>query len=343
MVNMASSDSSRTGAVWAQVIGKQVEPQQASYHVPDEPKARDFNTAMEAQMRQDGGCSNSIHRDTPQETSGGASAWLNGSQPKSNNDNDPTDGTDSPDSALSEGSSPELDNEDQAEHAPESKITEKTTALPQPLPQQMQTGGQQLLPPAQNTKPEDIHVIGLGVTLDYLQGMARQSGTMGQLSRFHCVREPQLPLKAYLSRLRTFFLCSTECYVLALVYIDRLVQRHPEIVVSPLSSHRLLISALTLAAKFNDDTFYSNSYYAKVGGLRVEELNALEKTFLRLIDWKLHVKPEEFGLYQAMVKDAALKFMKAARSQNDFVAKAEALRGKPLTCGNNAEAAAAHA
>lgn len=32
---------------------------------------------------------------------------------------------------------------------------------------------------------------------------------------------------------------------------------------------------MTVAAKFNDDLFYKNSYYAKVGGISVEELNNL--------------------------------------------------------------------
>jgi hypothetical protein len=33
---------------------------------------------------------------------------------------------------------------------------------------------------------------------------------------------------------------------------------------------------MVVSAKFADDTFYKNSYYAKVGGISTEEMNNLE-------------------------------------------------------------------
>jgi len=216
-------------------------------------------------------------------------AWLAGAQPEA---------TDKSSSTTAK-----------AEPAKDEESSKEQATAGQP-PQQPPSTGSHSLPGA--TAEDDLNVVGLGVTLDYIQGLARQAGAMGQRSRFHCVREPQLHLRAYLTRLRSYFLCSSECYVLTLAYIDRLIQRHPEIVVSPLSSHRLLITALTLAAKFFDDTFYSNAYYAWVGGLRVEELNSLEKTFLRLLDWRLHIQPEEFEFYQRMIKQSALRCMTAS-------------------------------
>ena len=35
-----------------------------------------------------------------------------------------------------------------------------------------------------------------------------------------------------------------------------------------------------LAAKFYDDKYYDNQYYAIIGGIMVKELNLLEKVFL---------------------------------------------------------------
>eukprot|EP00971_Amphidinium_carterae_P312010 6202150-Amphidinium_carterae.1 len=61
-----------------------------------------------------------------------------------------------------------------------------------------------------------------------------------------------------------------------------------------------------LAVKFFDDVYYSNAYYAKVGGVRTKddasayfhqhEVNALEAQFLKLIEWRLHVTPQVFFL-----------------------------------------------
>lgn len=44
-----------------------------------------------------------------------------------------------------------------------------------------------------------------------------------------------------------------------------------------LSSLRLVISTVMLAAKYIDDFFYKNDYYAKVGGISRTEINVLEQ------------------------------------------------------------------
>lgn len=64
-----------------------------------------------------------------------------------------------------------------------------------------------------------------------------------------------------------------------------------------LSVHRLLITSIMLAAKFIDDAFYNNAYYAKVGGVTTAELNRLEMKFLFGLDFRLHVSLRTFGKY----------------------------------------------
>lgn len=137
-----------------------------------------------------------------------------------------------------------------------------------------------------------------------LQHMASLAGRPQRVTRFHAIRAPHLSICDYLSRISTYFQCSHECFVLALVYIDRIVKLHPEFTISVLNIHRLLVTSVMLAAKFFDDVYYSNSYYAKVGGVRTQELNALEAQFLRLIEWKLHVLPQEYDQYRNHVQMA---------------------------------------
>lgn len=55
---------------------------------------------------------------------------------------------------------------------------------------------------------------------------------------------------------------------------------------------------MTVAVKFFEDTYYTNAYYAKVGGLPLKELNILEEEFLHLIDYRLHVSSEHFLQYK---------------------------------------------
>jgi hypothetical protein len=53
-----------------------------------------------------------------------------------------------------------------------------------------------------------------------------------------------------------------------------------------------------LAAKFFDDRFYNNEYYARVGGISNKEVNVLEIEFLNLVNFNLHVDPILFLKYR---------------------------------------------
>merc|ERR1712048_165635 len=110
---------------------------------------------------------------------------------------------------------------------------------------------------------------------------------------FHSSALPKLSIADYLERLRRGFNCSGTCFVLGLLYIDRLVKRNPQIRVTPLTSHRLVLVAMLIAVKFNEDMFYSNKHYAKVGGVTTRELNLLERQFLHMLDRKVTVDREE--------------------------------------------------
>jgi len=72
-------------------------------------------------------------------------------------------------------------------------------------------------------------------------------------------------------------------------------------VVDSFNIHRLVIAGVTCASKFFSDVFYTNSRYAKVGGLPLAELNHLELQFLLLNDFRLSVPVEELEAYGTML------------------------------------------
>ena len=85
----------------------------------------------------------------------------------------------------------------------------------------------------------------------------------GPVTKFHALRPPSISILDYCARIHKYASCSPECFVLALVYIDRLIQRN-NILLTGLNVHRIIITAVMLAAKFFDDHYFNNSYYAKV-------------------------------------------------------------------------------
>lgn len=125
------------------------------------------------------------------------------------------------------------------------------------------------------------------------------------VSRFHGIRAPAVPIDAYLARLRKYFDCSDSCLVTALIYIDRIVKLHPTFTICQRTIHRLVATSMMLSAKFNDDIYYSNAYYAKVCGLTLKEINALECEFLKLLSWKLDVSTQEYEMYRDGVLSAS--------------------------------------
>ena len=61
--------------------------------------------------------------------------------------------------------------------------------------------------------------------------------------------------------------------------------------------------SLMLAAKFFDDYFYNNAFYAKLGGVASIEMNSLELEFLQLLNFSLFVSPEVYFKYHAELRN----------------------------------------
>lgn len=71
---------------------------------------------------------------------------------------------------------------------------------------------------------------------------------------FHGLRAPTLSVCKYIDRIFKYSGCSPSCFVVAHIYVDRLLQ-HTEIKLTSLNIHRLLITSIMLAAKFMDDAW----------------------------------------------------------------------------------------
>ena len=117
----------------------------------------------------------------------------------------------------------------------------------------------------------------------------------GGVTKFHALRAPSISIQDYLDRIFKYASCSCECFVLALIYIDRVIQRQ-NFVINSLNVHRIIITSVMLSAKFFDDHYFK-SFYAKVGGVPCSEINVLEVEFLFLINFSLHVSPDNYSRY----------------------------------------------
>lgn len=108
--------------------------------------------------------------------------------------------------------------------------------------------------------------------------------------------------------------------MLAFIYIDRLLQKNPDFALSRRSVHRVVLTALLLAIKFNDDVYYTNLYYAQVGGVVLEELNRLEAEMLGLLSFDIHVQPQ---LYATYIDYTRAHFLQLFEQQQQQLASAQ--------------------
>ncbi|KAJ0401256.1 hypothetical protein P43SY_010980 [Pythium insidiosum] len=133
-----------------------------------------------------------------------------------------------------------------------------------------------------------------------VEGMVLQSESVPMSyyprTKFEAFRAPGISIRDYLLRIHKYASCSPECFVLALVYMDRLHQLQ-NFVLTELNVHRVVITSVVLAAKFFDDHYFNNAYYAKVGGVPCPEMNELEVEYLLLINFSLHVCTDTYARY----------------------------------------------
>ena len=121
-------------------------------------------------------------------------------------------------------------------------------------------------------------------------------------SPFVNVKIPKISIEDYLNRIQKYSDLEDSTLVIALIYIDRLLENR-NIILSKYNVYRILLTAVLLAIKYNEDEIYDNSFFAKIFGVTIKELNKLENEFLDLIEFKLFISRKTFQLYYNRIFD----------------------------------------
>jgi hypothetical protein len=119
----------------------------------------------------------------------------------------------------------------------------------------------------------------------------------------------------YETRIFDLFGCGRDVYIVALTYLDRLFQKHPDFALRHGDVNRWLLASVILAMKWREEVCdqYPDEHYAMAGGVSLEEFCSLESRLLVLLGWELHVNPLDFCKHSFLT--AALR-TKATQSSN---------------------------
>jgi hypothetical protein len=82
--------------------------------------------------------------------------------------------------------------------------------------------------------------------------------------------------------------------VMALIYLVRLDDNHG-FVLNWSNIHRLSMVAFLLSVKWSEDSFIGTDFWARVGGVPLSEVNALEARFCTLISFELFVSDKAYA------------------------------------------------
>ena len=75
------------------------------------------------------------------------------------------------------------------------------------------------------------------------------------------------------------------------------------IILNPHNIHRIILGCLLLAIKYNEDIYFTNEQYAKIGGVSLEELNRLESNSIVLLNFKLYISEDLFQKYSKYIEN----------------------------------------
>ena len=78
--------------------------------------------------------------------------------------------------------------------------------------------------------------------------------------------------------------------------MDRLCKKK-KIMLTEFNVHRIFFCCIIIAVKFNEDKYYTNKYYSKIGGMDLKQLNEMEMELLISINFDLFIESKVYDKY----------------------------------------------
>ena len=121
-----------------------------------------------------------------------------------------------------------------------------------------------------------------------------------KIKYFMLKKIPSISIKDFLFRLTKYSKISESTLVMILIYIDRMCHKY-NFKITYYNIYKLLLAAMVVAIKYNEDEFYTLDFYGKLGGISKFEMNILEYEFACMINFKLFITEELFYKYYELL------------------------------------------
>ena len=108
---------------------------------------------------------------------------------------------------------------------------------------------------------------------------------------------PNISLNEYLIRIQSYSDIEKSTMILALILIDKMCKKSG-ILLTPYNIHRILFGSVLISIKYNEDSYYDNTFYSQIAGVKTDELQMLEYTFLEYNNFNVFVYDYEYERYE---------------------------------------------
>jgi hypothetical protein len=107
---------------------------------------------------------------------------------------------------------------------------------------------------------------------------------------------PKITIKHFIGRIKKYSQIEKSTLIIILIYADRMCTTSG-IILNPHNIHRIILGCLLLAIKYNEDIYFTNEHYAKVGGVSIKELNELEYVSMEFLNFNLFIGEDIYQKY----------------------------------------------
>lgn len=114
-------------------------------------------------------------------------------------------------------------------------------------------------------------------------------------TRYHSASVPPISLLLYIQRIAQYCQLDTPVLLYPLVLLDRAGKCG--FWFDSYTQHRFALVCLLIGCKVLDDVYPSNTWFAKVGGIPLAELNLLELETAEMLGYELGFSSDEYAFY----------------------------------------------
>ena len=114
---------------------------------------------------------------------------------------------------------------------------------------------------------------------------------------FSSMNIPNISIKDYLIRIQNYSQMEKSTLILSLILIDKMCKKS-NIALTIYNIHRILFSSVLISIKYNEDSYFDNTFYAQIAGIKPNELKLLEYKFLELNDFNVYTNDYDYEQYE---------------------------------------------